>query len=155
MTIKGNLQKKSYQDQRTGVSRRWMEYSKVARWLGVRDKTFDWGPVVIVFFSIVFALFFFMIANINHTTDQVTLVVDTDYDKQFDNPWHMNDGDFSFTFGITYDETIGSEGNGAVEAITGLGLVDKQEDWPFLSNESKDSAQGVDGIEAEQSPHTW
>ena len=155
MTIKGNLQKKSYQDQRTGVHRRWMEYSKVSRWLNVRDKTFDWGPVVVVFFSIIFAIFFFLIANVNYNTDKATLVIDGDYDKQFDNPWHMNDGDFSFTFGITYDETIGSEGNGAIDAITSLGLVDKQEDWPFLSNESKDAAPGVDGIEAEQSPNTW
>jgi len=155
MTIKGNLQKKSYQDQRTGVSRRWMEYSKVARWLGVRDKTFDWAPVVVVFLSIVFALFFFMIANINHTTDQATLVRDLDFDKQFDNPWHMNDGRFSFTFGITYDETIGSENNGAVEAITGLGLVDKQESWPLKSNESKDNNPAVDGIENEMMANTW
>ena len=90
MTIKGNLQKKSYKDPRTGVSRRWMEYSMVSRWLNVRDKTFDWGPVVVVFFSIIFALFFFVIANINHTTDAQTLMVDTDNDKQFDNPWAVS-----------------------------------------------------------------
>ena len=58
MTIKGNLEKKSYQDPRTGVKRRWMEYSQVGRWLNVRDKTFDWGPVIVVFLSIIFALFF-------------------------------------------------------------------------------------------------
>ena len=121
MTIKGNLQKKSYKDPRTGVSRRWMEYSMVSRWLNVRDKTFDWGPVVVVFFSIIFALFFFVIANINHTTDAQTLMVDTDNDKQFDNPWVMNDGRFSFTFGHTYDESMGKENR--VEAIYGLGLL--------------------------------
>ena len=147
MTIKGNLEKKSYQDPRTGVKRRWMEYSRVGRWLNVRDKTFDWGPVLIVFFSIVFALFFFMIANINNTTDGQTLVVDMDYDKQFDNPWAMNDGRFSFTFGHTYDESMGKENR--VEAIYGLGLPAIQ------SNMSKDSVLGSDGIENEQSPNEW
>ena len=103
MAIKGNLQKKVYRDKRTGVKRRWMEYSKVDRWLSVRDKVTDWAPAFVAFFSIIFALFFFMIANINNTTDAETLVVDTDADKQFDNPWHMNDGQFSFTFGNTYN----------------------------------------------------
>ena len=147
MTIKGNLEKKSYQDQRTGVKRRWMEYSKVTRWLNVRDKTFDWGPVVIVFFSIVGAIFFFVIANINNTTDANTLVVDQDYDKQFDNPWDMNDGRFSFTFGHTYDESMGKENR--VEAIYGLGLPSIQ------SNMSKDGNPAVDGIENEMNPNTW
>ena len=107
MAIKGNLQKKVYRDRRTGVKRRWMEYSKVERWLSVRDKVTDWAPAFVAFFSIVFALFFFMIANINNTTDGETLVVDSDNDKQFDNPWDMNDGQFSFTFGNTYDEGAG------------------------------------------------
>jgi len=147
MPIKGNLEKKSYKDPRTGVKRRWMEYSRVGRWLNVRDKTFDWGPVLVVFFSIVFALFFFMIANINNTTDGQTLVVDMDYDKQFDNPWAMNDGRFSFTFGHTYDESMGKENR--VEAIYGLGLPAIQ------SNMSKDSVLGSDGIENEQSPNEW
>jgi flagellar protein FlaJ len=147
MTIKGNLEKKSYKDPRTGVKRRWMEYSRVGRWLNVRDKTFDWGPVLVVFFSIVFALFFFMIANINNTTDGQTLVVDMDYDKQFDNPWAMNDGRFSFTFGHTYDESMGKENR--VEAIYGLGLPAIQ------SNMSKDSVLGSDGIENEQTPNEW
>jgi hypothetical protein len=43
MTLKGDLEKKSYQDPRTGAKRRWMEYSQVNRWLNVRDKTFDWA----------------------------------------------------------------------------------------------------------------
>ena len=55
MTIKGNLQKKIYRDRRTGVKRRWMEYSKVTRWLSVRDKVTDWAPAFVAFFSIVFA----------------------------------------------------------------------------------------------------
>lgn len=147
MTIKGNLEKKSYQDPRTGVKRRWMQYSQVGRWLNVRDKTFDWAPVVVVFLSIVFALFFFMIANINNTTDAQTLVVDQDYDKQFDNPWAMNDGRFSFTFGRTYDESMGKENR--VEAIYGLGLPAIQ------SNMSKDNNPAVDGIENEMTANEW
>ena len=147
MPIKGNLEKKSYKDPRTGISRRWMEYSQVGRWLNVRDKTFDWAPVIVVFLSIVFALFFFVIANINNTTDGQTLVVDMDYDKQFDNPWAMNDGRFSFTFGHTYDESMGKENR--VEAIYGLGLPAIQ------ANMSKDSVPGSDGIENEQSPNEW
>jgi len=147
MTIKGNLEKKSYQDPRTGVKRRWMQYSKVGRWINVRDKTFDWAPVVVVFLSIVFALFFFVIANINNTTDAQTLVVDQDFDKQFDNPWDMNDGRFSFTFGNTYDESMGKENR--VEAIYGLGLPAIQ------NNMSKDNNPAVDGIENEMTANEW
>ena len=147
MAIKGNLEKKIYRDQRTGVKRRWMEYSRVGRWLSVRDKVTDWGPAFVAFFSIVFALFFFMIANINHTTDKNTLVVDTDADKQFDNPWHLNDGQFSFTFGNTYDEGAGKENR--QELIYGLGLP------AIRSNESVDSDPNVDGIENEMSPNEW
>jgi len=147
MTIKGNLEKKSYKDPRTGVKRRWMEYSRVGRWINVRDKTFDWAPVVVVFLSIVFALFFFVIANINNTTDAQTLVVDQDFDKQFDNPWAMNDGRFSFTFGHTYDESMGKENR--VEAIYGLGLPAIQ------NNMSKDNNPAVDGIENEMTANEW
>ena len=147
MTIKGNLEKKSYQDPRTGVKRRWMQYSQVGRWLNVRDKTFDWAPVVVVFLSIVFAIFFFVIANINNTTDAQTLVVDQDFDKQFDNPWAMNDGRFSFTFGKTYDESMGKENR--VEAIYGLGLPAIQ------NNMSKDNNPAVDGIENEMTANEW
>ena len=147
MTIKGNLEKKSYQDPRTGVKRRWMQYSKVGRWINVRDKTFDWVPVMVVFFSILFALFFFVIANINNTTDAQTLVVDQDFDKQFDNPWAMNDGRFSFTFGNTYDESMGKENR--VEAIYGLGLPAIQ------NNMSKDNNPAVDGIENEMTANEW
>ena len=147
MTIKGNLEKKSYQDPRTGVKRRWMQYSKVGRWINVRDKAFDWAPVVVVFLSIVFALFFFVIANINNTTDAQTLVVDQDFDKQFDNPWAMNDGRFSFTFGHTYDESMGKENR--VEAIYGLGLPAIQ------NNMSKDNNPAVDGIENEMTANEW
>ncbi len=147
MTIKGNLEKKSYQDPRTGVKRRWMQYSQVGRWINVRDKTFDWVPVMVVFFSILFALFFFVIANINNTTDAQTLVVDQDFDKQFDNPWAMNDGRFSFTFGNTYDESMGKENR--VEAIYGLGLPAIQ------NNMSKDNNPAVDGIENEMTANEW
>ena len=147
MAIKGNLQKKVYRDKRTGVKRRWMEYSKVERWLSVRDKVTDWAPAFVAFFSIIFALFFFMIANINNTTDGQTLVVDTDADKQFDNPWHMNDGQFSFTFGNTYNEAGGQQNR--VEAIYGLGLP------AIRSNESVDSDPLVDGIENEMTANEW
>ena len=147
MAIKGNLEKKIYRDQRTGVKRRWMEYSRVGRWLSVRDKVTDWGPAFVAFFSIVFALFFFMIANINNTTDKNTLVVDSDSDKQFDNPWHMNDGQFSFTFGNTYDEGAGKQNR--QELIYGLGLPS------IKTNESVDSDPNTDGIEAEMSPNEW
>tara|TARA_B100001113_G_C21100946_1_gene618718 strand:+ start:117 stop:1355 length:1239 start_codon:yes stop_codon:yes gene_type:complete len=147
MAIKGNLEKKIYRDQRTGVKRRWMEYSRVNRWLSVRDKVTDWAPAFVAFFSIVFALFFFMIANINHTTDGATLVVDSDGDKQFDNPWDMNDGQFSFTFGRTYDEGAGKANR--IEAIHGLGLPSIQ------SNESVDSDPMVDGIENEMTANEW
>ncbi|MFL2940168.1 MAG: type II secretion system F family protein [Candidatus Poseidoniales archaeon] len=147
MAIKGNLQKKVYRDRRTGVKRRWMEYSKVERWLSVRDKVTDWAPAFVAFFSIVFALFFFMIANINNTTDGETLVVDSDNDKQFDNPWDMNDGQFSFTFGNTYDEGAGKENR--IEAIYGLGIPS------IKSNESVDSDPMVDGIENEMTANEW
>ena len=105
----GNLQKKVYKDRRTGVKRRWMEYWKVDRWLKVRDKTTDWGPVVVVFFSIILSLSFFGLAKINHETDAYTEMIDGDGDKQFDNPWAMNDGRFSFTFGETLDPNIPSQ----------------------------------------------
>ncbi len=148
MSIKGNLEKKIYRDQRTGVKRRWMEYSRVNRWLSVRDKVTDWAPAFVAFFSIIFALFFFMIANINNTTDGQTLVVDTDADKQFDNPWDMNDGQFSFTFGNTYNEAGGQQNR--VEAMYGLGLP-----LAIQKNESVDSDPLVDGIENEMTPNTW
>ena len=147
MAIKGKIQKKVYRDRRTGVKRRWMEYSKVERWLSVRDKVTDWDPAFVAFFSIVFALFFFMIANINNTTDGETLVVDSDNDKQFDNPWDMNDGQFSFTFGNTYDEGAGKENR--IEAIYGLGIPS------IKSNESVDSDPMVDGIENEMTANEW
>ena len=53
MAIKGSLQKKVYTDRRTGAKRRWMEYWKVNRWLKVRNKSTDWGPVFVVFISII------------------------------------------------------------------------------------------------------
>ena len=148
MSIKGNLEKKIYRDQRTGVKRRWMEYSRVNRWLSVRDKVTDWAPAFVAFFSIIFALFFFMIANINNTTDGQTLVVDSDGDKQFDNPWDMNDGQFSFTFGNTYNEAGGQQNR--AEAIYGLGLP-----LAIQKNESVDSDPLVDGIENEMIPNAW
>ena len=147
MTVKGNLEKKSYQDQRTGVKRRWMEYSKVNAWLNVRNKVTDWAPYVVVLFSIIMATFFFSIAYQNNYTDGFTEVVDQDYDKQFDNPWDMNDGDYSFTFGNTYDETMGKDNR--VEAIYGLGLP------AIHSNDSKDSNPAVDGIENEMTANEW
>ena len=124
-----------------------MEYSNVDRCLSVRDKVTDWAPAFVAFFSIVFALFFFMVANINNTTDGETRVVDSDNDKQFDNPWDMNDGQFSFTFGNTYDEGAGKENR--IEAIYGLGIPS------IKSNESVDSNPSVDGIENEMIANEW
>ena len=147
MAIKGNLQKKVYSDPRTGVKRRWMQYSMVNRWLNVRDKTTDWGPPLVITFSILLGLCFFGIAKINNDTDRTTVVVDSDRDKQFDNPWHMNDGRFSFTLGETYDETNGKESR--VEAITSIGIS------PFKSNESVDANPTIDGIENEMNPREW
>ena len=95
----GNLQKKVYKDRRTGVKRRWMEYWKVGQWLKVRDKATDWGPVVVIFFSIILSLFFFSLAKINYDTDGTLEDWDADGDKQFDRPWEMNDGRFSFLGG--------------------------------------------------------
>ncbi len=147
MAIKGNLQKKSYRDPRTGVFRRWMEYSKVTRWLSVRDKAMDWGPIIVIFLSVTLAIFFFLIANINNTTDAQTMLVDSDGDKQVDNPWDMNDGRFSFTFGNTYDES--TSGSGRVESIVGLGLP------AIKANQSKDADPLVDGIDSEMEAGAW
>ena len=145
MGIKGNLQKKVYTDQRTGVKRRWMEYSKVRRWLGIRDKNTDWTPAIVAFFSITLFLFFIGIAKENYDTDLKTRIRDTDGDKQFDNPWDMNDGRFSFTLGNTFDESTSIR----EESITGLGLPSR------LVNESKDPYPGKDGIEAEIPATEW
>tara|TARA_B100001123_G_C15281710_1_gene1014231 strand:+ start:290 stop:1528 length:1239 start_codon:yes stop_codon:yes gene_type:complete len=147
MAIKGNLQKKSYRDPRTGVFRRWMEYSKVTQWLNVRDKAMDWGPIIVIFLSVTLAIFFFLIANINNTTDAQTMLVDSDGDKQVDNPWDMNDGRFSFTFGNTYDES--TSGSGRVESIVGLGLP------AIKANQSKDADPLVDGIDSEMEAGAW
>ena len=74
-------------------------------------------------------------------------MVDTDNDKQFDNPWVMNDGRFSFTFGHTYDESMGKENR--VEAIYGLGLPAVRENF------SKDQNPASNGIENEEDPNEW
>ena len=151
MAIKGSLQKKVYTDRRTGAKRRWMEYWKVNRWLKVRDKTTDWGPIFIAFFSLVLAMFFFAIAKINHDTDGVILMVDDDRDKQFDNPWAMNDGRFSFTFGETLDPNLPNQNCRIDQAqcITGLGL------FSFQSNETRDKLLNDDGIENEMAATEW
>ena len=163
MGIKGNLQKKVYKDRRTGVKRRWMEYWKVRQWLNVRDKTTDWGPVMVVFFSIILAIFFFAIANINHETDKSTLMVDTDRDKQFDNPWHMNDGRFSFTFGGEGKNDngveIGASNNvndpNQVCTIDKAGCIMPLNLFGLNSNETRDLDPAVDGIENEMTATIW
>ena len=79
-----------------------------------------------VFFSIILSLSFFGLAKINHETDAYTEMVDGDGDKQFDNPWAMNDGRFSFTFGETLDPNVPSGQQSCTISdsgcITGLGL---------------------------------
>ena len=109
MSIKGNLQNKVYADRRTGVKRRWMEYWKVNRWLSVKNKDADWGPALVAAFSILLALLFFAIANEDIKTDALTPMEDRDNDKQFDNPWNLNDGRFTFTLGNTYAEPQNGE----------------------------------------------
>jgi flagellar protein FlaJ len=151
MSIKGNLQKKVYTDRRTGAKRRWMEYWKVDRWLKVRDKSTDWGPILIAFFSIVLSIFFFAIAKINYDTDGDLKDWDGDGDKQFDEPWTMNDGRFSFTLGETInpndpDKTCRIDQSGC---IFGLGL------WSIPVNESRDQVLNDNGIENELAAGEW
>jgi len=147
MTIKGNLQNKVYTDRRTGVKRRWMEYWKVDRWLSVRNKDANWGPTLVAFFSIVLALFFFAIANEDIKTDALTPMEDRDNDKQFDNPWHLNDGRFTFTLGNTYAEPYNGERS---ELIIGLGSP-----FAIQNNETKDKDPFVNGIEEEMTADIW
>jgi len=147
MSIKGNLQNKVYTDRRTGIKRRWMEYWKVNRWLSVRNKDPDWGPTLVAFFSIVLALFFFAIANEDIKTDKLTPMEDRDNDKQFDNPWNLNDGRFTFTFGNTYAEPQNGE---KYELITGLGSS-----LAIKNNETKDKDPFVNGIDEEMTADLW
>ena len=151
MSIKGSLQKKVYKDRRTGVKRRWMEYWKVDRWLKVRDKATDWGPSIVIFISIVLSMSFFGLAKINHETDALTLMEDGDGDKQFDNPWNMNDGRFSFTFGETVDPNVPYEDCRIDQAqcITGLGL------FSIRNNETRDQLLNDNGIENELASTEW
>jgi len=148
MSIKGNLQNKIYTDRRTGMKRRWMEYWKVNRWLSVRNKDPDWGPTLVAFFSIVLALFFFAIANEDIKTDKLTPMEDRDNDKQFDNPWNLNDGRFTFTLGNTYAEPYGSTDR--YELITGLGSP-----LAIQNNETKDKDPFVNGIDEEMTADIW
>ena len=148
MSIKGNLQNKIYTDRRTGMKRRWMEYWKVNRWLSVRNKDPDWGPTVVAFFSIVLAIFFFAIANEDIKTDKLTPMEDRDNDKQFDNPWNLNDGRFTFTLGNTYAEPYGSTDR--YELITGLGSP-----LAIQNNETKDKDPFVNGIDEEMTADIW
>tara|TARA_B110000438_G_scaffold215512_1_gene207862 strand:+ start:2092 stop:3330 length:1239 start_codon:yes stop_codon:yes gene_type:complete len=148
MSIKGNLQNKVYTDRRTGMKRRWMEYWKVNRWLSVRNKDPDWGPTLVAFFSIVLALFFFAIANEDIKTDKLTPMEDRDNDKQFDNPWNLNDGRFTFTLGNTYAEPYGSTDR--YELITGLGSP-----LAIQNNETKDKDPFVNGIDEEMTADIW
>lgn len=147
MSIKGNLQNKVYTDHRTGIKRRWMEYWKVNRWLSVRNKDPDWGPTLVAFFSIVLALFFFAIANEDIKTDKLTPMEDRDNDKQFDNPWNLNDGRFTFTLGNTYAEPQNGE---KYELITGLGSS-----LAIKNNETKDKDPFVNGIDEEMTADLW
>jgi len=147
MSIKGNLQKKVYTDRRTGIKRRWMEYWKVGRWLSVKNKDPDWGPTLVAFFSIVVALFFFAIANEDIKSDKLTPMEDRDNDKQFDNPWNLNDGRFTFTLGNTYAEPQNGE---KYELITGLGSS-----LAIQNNETKDKDPFINGIDEEMTADIW
>lgn len=147
MSIKGNLQNKVYADRRTGVKRRWMEYWKVNRWLSVKNKDADWGPALVAAFSILLALLFFAIANEDIKTDALTPMEDRDNDKQFDNPWNLNDGRFTFTLGNTYAEPQNGE---RYELITGLGSP-----FAITNNETKDKDPFVNGIDEEMTADIW
>ena len=147
MSIKGNLQNKVYADRRTGVKRRWMEYWKVNRWLSVKNKDTDWGPALVAFFSVVLALFFFAIANEDIKSDARTPMEDRDNDKQFDNPWNLNDGRFTFTLGNTYAEPQNGE---KYELITGLGS-----NYAIMNNETKDKDPFTNGIDEEMTADQW
>ena len=147
MSIKGNLQNKVYTDRRTGVKRRWMEYWKVNRWLSVKNKDADWGPTLVAFFSITLALFFFAIANEDIKSDALTPMEDLDNDKQFDNPWNLNDGRFTFTLGNTYAEPQNGE---KYELILGLGLP-----FSISNNETKDKDPLQNGIDEEMEADMW
>ena len=147
MSIKGNLQNKVYTDRRTGVKRRWMEYWKVNRWLSVKNKDADWGPTLVAFFSITLALFFFAIANEDIKSDALTPMEDIDNDKQFDNPWNLNDGRFTFTLGNTYAEPQNGE---KYELILGLGLP-----FSISNNETKDKDPLQNGIDEEMEADMW
>ena len=160
----GNLQKKVYSDRRTGVKRRWMEYWKVNRWLKVRDKTTDWGPVIVVFFSIILSITFFGLAKINHETDAYTLMEDSDGDKQFDNPWAMNDGRFSFTIGGKATNDQGEKVDASRDPnvpfencrIDKAGCIATFEFFNlFYSNETADKDPRVNGIEEEMTANMW
>ena len=89
-----------------------------------------------------------MIANINNTTDGQTLVVDLDGDKQFDNPWDMNDASFPLLLEIL---TMKQE---VSKIVLKQFMV-----WAYAlshtENESVDSDTLVDGIENEMVPNTW
>jgi flagellar protein FlaJ len=124
-----------------------MEYWKVDRWLSVRNKDADWGPTLVAFFSIVLALFFFAIANEDIKTDKRTEMVDRDNDKQFDNPWNLNDGRFTFTLGNTYAEPQNGE---KYELITGLGSP-----LAIQNNETKDKDPFINGIDEEMTADIW
>ena len=147
MSIKGNLQNKVYTDRRTGVKRRWMEYWKVNRWLSVKNKDADWGPTLVAFFSITLAIFFFAIANEDSKSDALTPMEDLDNDKQFDNPWNLNDGRFTFTLGNTYAEPQNGE---KYELILGLGLP-----FSISNNETKDKDPLQNGIDEEMEADMW
>lgn len=147
MSIKGNLQNKVYTDRRTGVKRRWMEYWKVNRWLSVKNKDADWGPTLVAFFSITLALFFFAIAYEDIKSDALTPMEDRDNDKQFDNPWNLNDGRFTFTLGNTYAEPQNGE---KYELILGLGLP-----FSISNNETKDKDPFQNGIDEEMEADMW
>jgi len=147
MSIKGNLQNKVYTDRRTGVKRRWMEYWKVNRWLSVKNKDADWGPTLVAFFSITLAIFFFAIANEDIKSDALTPMEDLDNDKQFDNPWNLNDGRFTFTLGNTYAEPQNGE---KYELILGLGLP-----FSISNNETKDKDPLQNGIDEEMEADMW
>ena len=107
---------------------------------------------------------FFGLAKINHETDSLTLMEDSDGDKQFDNPWAMNDGRFSFTIGGIAKNDRGEDVDASRDPnvpyencrIDKAGCIATFEFFNlFYSNETVDKDSRINGIEEEMTANMW
>ena len=126
-----SLEKKKQKDPRTGVKRSWMNYDDAIKWLEVGKGKVDYAPYVVVILSIIVSIALLGAAAINHATDQETLVKDSDGDKQFDNPWVINDGYLTLNPKILFGISI------------------------FTTNETKDADPLVSSFDEEKDPAGW